>query len=234
MILKQIHKISVIGMLAVVIGIITVGPAMADNDNEDERKRQKKIDICHFDNEDGEFVELSLLEKKAKGHAKNHVNDIIPAPEDGCTDQEKSEKDDDQDDIFNMDMFLEDLTRHDDVITKITNSQCSLGEVVTGFGPNGELLCSPDNTGEDNSFNIISRTDTVELASGESLLKKYFCEPGEILLGGLIEAPSVNPPLIINGLLVTNLEQSYVVSINKNNNQETVTVNVTYLCYDVI
>jgi len=231
MILKQIHKISVIGMLAVVIGIITVGPVMADKDSSEDHN---KIDICHSDSEDGKFVKLSVKEKKAKGHAKNHVNDIIPAPEDGCPDQEKSEKDDDQDDIFNMDMFLEDLTRHDDVITKITNSQCSLGEVVTGFGPNGELLCSPDNTGDDNSFNIISRTDTVELASGESLLKKYFCEPGEILLGGLIEAPSVNPPLIINGLLVANLEQSYVVSINKNNNQETVTVNVTYLCYDVI
>lgn len=231
MILKQIHKISVIGMLAVVIGIITVGPVMADKDSSEDHN---KIDICHSDSEDGEFVKLSVKEKKAKGHEKNHVNDIVPAPEDGCPDQEKSEKDDDQDDIFNMDMFLEDLTRHDDVITKITNSQCSLGEVVTGFGPNGELLCSPDNTGEDNSFNIISRTDTVELASGESLLKKYFCDPGEILLGGLIEAPSVNPPLIINGLLVTNLEQSYVVSINKNNNQETVTVNVTYLCYDVI
>jgi len=231
MILKQIHKISVIGMLAVVIGIITVGPVMADKDSSEDHN---KIDICHSDSEDGKFVKLSVKEKKAKGHEKNHVNDIIPAPEDGCPDQEKSEKDDVQDDIFNMDMFLEDLTRHDDVITKITNSQCSLGEVVTGFGPNGDLLCSPDNAGDDNSFNIISRTDTVELASEESLLKKYFCEPGEILLGGLIEAPSVNHPLIINGLLVTNLEQSYVVSINKNNNQETVTVNVTYLCYDVI
>jgi hypothetical protein len=228
MILKQIHKISVIGMLAVVIGIITVGPAMADDDDEDERKKHQKIEICHFDNGDGDFVELSLLEKKAKGHAKNHVNDIIPAPEDGCPEQEESEN------AINMELFMEDLTRHDDVITKITNSQCSLGEVVTGFGPNGELLCSPDNTGEDNSFNIISRTDTVELASGANFLKEYFCEPGEIILGGLIEVPSVTTPLINNGLLITNSEQIYVVSINKNNNQETVTVNVTYLCYDVI
>jgi len=228
MILKQIHKISVIGMLAVVIGIITVGPAMADNDNEDERKRQEKIDICHFDNEDGEFVELSILENKAKGHAKNHVNDIIPAPEDGCSEQEESE------DGINMEQFMEDFTRHDDVITEITNSECSVGEVVTGFGPTGELHCSPDNTGEDNSFNIISRTDTIELASGASFLKEYFCEPGEIILGGLIEVPSVTSPLINNGLLVTNSEQIYVVSINKNNNQETVTVNVTYLCYDII
>jgi len=212
-------------MLAVVIGIMTIGPVMADKNSSEG---QYKIDICHFDNGDGEFVKLSIPENKAEGHTKNHLDDIIPAPDDGCPEQEES------DDNINMDMFMEDFTRHDDVITEITNSECSLGEVVTGFGPNGELLCSPDNTGEDNSFNIISRTDTVELASGASFLKEYFCEPGEIILGGLIEVPSVTTPLINNGLLVTNSEQIYVVSINKNNNQETVTVNVNYLCYDVI
>lgn len=230
MILKQIHKISVIGMLAVVIGIITVGPALADKDSSEGHN---KIDICHFDNEEGEFVELSLLEKKAKGHAKNHVNDIIPAPEDGCPDQEKSEKDDDHDDIFNMDMFLEDLTRHDDVITKITNSQCSLGEVVTGFGPNGELLCSPDNTGEANSFNIISRTETVELTSGGELRKAYSCEAGEIILGGIIEMPFLNTPLFNEAEIFSSSAQIYNVKVF-NESPDAVTVNVTYLCYDVI
>ena len=44
MILKQIHKIYVIGMLAVVIGIITIGPAMADKDSSEDHN---KIDICH-------------------------------------------------------------------------------------------------------------------------------------------------------------------------------------------
>jgi len=198
---------------------------MADKDSSEDHD---KLYICHFDNEGGTFVKLSIPENKVNGHAKNHVNDIIPAPEDGCPEQEESE------DGINMELFMEDFTRHDDVITEITNSECSVGEVVTGFGPNGELHCTTDNTGEDNSFNIISRTDTVELASGASFLKEYFCEPGEIILGGLIEVPSVNTPLINNGLQVTNSEQIYVVSINKNNNQETVTVNVTYLCYDVI
>jgi len=211
MILKQIHKISVIGMLAVVIGIITIGPAMADDDDEDERERKKKIDICHYDKEDGEYEMKTIREKAAERHAKNHVNDIIPAPEDGCPDQEKSEKDDNQDDSINMDMFMEDFTRHDDVIMKITNSQCSLGEVVTGFGPNGELLCSPDNTGENNSFNIISRTETFGLPSDERLFDEYFCEPGE-----------------------SGSEQSYKITIPTNRTPETVTVNVTYLCYDVI
>jgi len=234
MILKQIHKISVIGILAVVIGIITVGPAMADDDDEDEQKKHQKIEICHFDNEDGEFVELSLREKKAKGHAENHVNDIIPAPEDGCPDQEKSEKDDDQDDNINMDMFMEDFTRHDEVITEITNSQCSLGEVVTGFGPNGELLCSLDNTGEDNSFNIISRTETIELPSDERLFGEYFCEPGEIILGGIIQMPSIDTQIDGAGEIKSSTKQSYKISIQTNTTPETVTVNVTYLCYDVI
>ena len=88
MILKQIHKISIIGMLVVVIGIITVGPVMADKDSSDDHN---KIEICHFDNEDGDFVELSMPEKKAEGHAKNHANDIIPAPEDGCPDKNNEE-----------------------------------------------------------------------------------------------------------------------------------------------
>ena len=227
MILKQIHKISVIGMLAVVIGIITVGPAMADDDDEDERKKHQKIEICHFDNEDGEFVELSIREKKAKGHAKNHVNDIIPAPQDGCPDKEESN------DGINMELFMEDFTRHDNVLSEITNSQCSLGEVVTGFGPNGELLCSPDNTGEDTSFNIISRTETIELASDQRKTADYFCEPGEIMLGGIIETPSLDTPITSSGEIISDTEQSYKVTV-LNRNSETVPVNVTYLCYDII
>ncbi len=224
MILKQIHKISVIGMLAVVIGIITVGTAMGDKDSSEDHN---KIDICHSDSEDGKFVKLSISEKKAKGHAKNHVNDIIPAPEDGCPEQEESE------DGFNIEPFMEDFTRHDDVITEITNSQCSLGEVVTGFGPNGELLCSPDNTGEANSFNIISRTETVELTSGGELRKAYSCEAGEIILGGIIEMPFLNTPLFNEAEIFSSSAQIYNVKVF-NESPDAVTVNVTYLCYDVI
>ena len=104
MILKQIHKISVIGMLAVVIVIITVGPAMADKDSSEDHNR---IEICHFDSEDGEFVKLSIPEKKVKGHAKNHVNDIIPASEEGCPDQNDEESVDGIDLDMLLDMFTE-------------------------------------------------------------------------------------------------------------------------------
>ena len=212
-------------MLAVVIGIITVGPVMADKDSSEGHN---KIDICHFDNDDGKFVKLSIPENKAKGHKMNHVNDMIPAPDDGCPEQEESE------DGINMELFMEDLSRHDDVISEITNSQCSLGEVVTGFGPNGELLCSPDNTGEVNPFNIISRTDTFVLAPGTSKNVEYFCEPGEILVGGLIEISPMNKPILNDGVMINSSIQSYIAVLKTNNNPEEATVNVTYLCYGVI
>ncbi|NIQ16592.1 MAG: hypothetical protein GTO02_20055 [Candidatus Dadabacteria bacterium] len=73
-----------------------------------------------------------------------------------------------------MNEVMEDLTNLDNVINEITNSQCNVGEVVTGFGPNGELLCSPDEKGDSNSFNIISRTDTIELPPGQGTNKEYF------------------------------------------------------------
>ncbi len=223
LVLKQIHKISTFAILAAVIGIITVGPAMADKDSSEDHN---KIDICHF-NEDGKYLKITLPENKAKGHdVTNHINDIIPAPEDGCPEQEET----DSDDSINMDEFMGDLTRHDEVITQITNSECSLGEVVTGFGPNGELICNPDNTGDDKPFNIISRTDTFDLQPSESLNKEYFCEPGEIILGGLIQVPSMNIPLSTNGILVDGSVQSYIAVLKTNRNAETATINVTYLC----
>lgn len=229
LVLKQIHKISAIGMLAVVIGIITLGPAMADKDSSEGHN---KIDICHFDKEDGKYVELNIPEKKAKGHdVTNHINDIIPAPTDGCPEQEESDIDNVPNGKINMDEFIEDLTRHHKVITEITDSTCSAGEMVTGFGPNGEILCSPDNTGDENSLNIISRTETIELASGKSMTKEYSCEPGEIILSGFIEIPPVGKTIFNDGILVTSSQQSYIAVLKTNTNLEAVTINVTYLCF---
>ena len=225
-ILKQVHKISAIAIFAAVIGIITIGPAMADKDSSEGHN---KIEICHFDNEDEKLVKLSIPEKEAKGHDKNHVNDIIPAPEDGCPDKEETKTNDG----INMDEFMEDLTRHDEVITEIINSECSLGEMVTGFGPTGELLCSPDNTGEDNQPQIISRTDTFELTSNVDLLQTYSCEAGEIIMGGIIEMPSLNTPLFNEGEILSSSEQIFSVRVF-NDKPDVVTVNVTYLCYEAI
>ncbi len=126
MILKQIHKISIIGMLAVVIGIITVGPVMADKDSSDDHN---KIEICHFDNEDGDFVELSISENKAKGHAKNHVNDIIPAPEDGCPDK----NDEESVDGIDLDMLLGMFTEITIFEQEVNNLQSQIDNVGGGI-----------------------------------------------------------------------------------------------------
>jgi len=232
MILKQIHKIFLIGMFAVVIGIMTVGPVMADDDDEDERKKKKKIDICHFDNEDGKYVELSIKEKKAKGHAKNHDDDLIPAPDDGCPEQAETENE--SDDGINMDEFMDDFTRHDDILMEITNSECSVGEVVTGFGPNGELLCSLDNSGEDLSYNILSRTFPFELPSDKNWFDAYLCEPGEIMLGGIIEMPPLETPISNSGEIISGSEQRFEISIDTNRTPDPVPVDVIILCFSAI
>ncbi len=229
--MKQLQKIAAIGLLAVVIGIITVGPAMADKDSS---KGQNKIEICHYDKDEGEYKKISVPEKKAHGHAKNHDNDIIPAPEDGCPELDESDTDSGSDDGTSMTEVMEDLTTLDNIISEITNSQCDVGEVVTGFGPNGELLCSPDEKGESASFNIISRTDTIELASGKSITKEFSCDPGEIIVSGVIEIPPVDKEIKNDGILVTSSEQSYIVVLNTNNNPESVSINVTYLCYSTL
>lgn len=227
-ILKQIHKISAIGLVAVVIGIITIGPAMADKDSSEGHN---KIDICHYDKDGGKYEKISIPENKAHGHKKNHANDIIPTPDDGCPELE-SETNSDSDGGTNMDEIIDDITKLDNVIAVITDSTCDVGEVVTGFGPNGELLCSPDEKGESNAFNIISRSDTIELASGESLTKEYFCNEGEIILSGFINIPPLDKPISNDGILVTSSEQSFIAVIKTNNNPDTVSVNITYLCFD--
>jgi hypothetical protein len=40
-------------------------------------ENSKKIDICHYDEELGELVPISISKKALKAHAKNHVNDTF-------------------------------------------------------------------------------------------------------------------------------------------------------------
>ena len=144
MILKQIHKISVIGMLAVVIGIITVGPVMADKDSSDDHN---KIEICHFDNEDGDFVELSMPENKAKGHAKNHVNDIIPAPEDGCPDKNNEESE--SVDGIDLDVLLGMFTEITIFEQEVVNLQSQIDNMNSGGNENFILRHAVDEDGSE-------------------------------------------------------------------------------------
>ncbi len=129
-------------MLAVVIGIITIGPAMADKDSSEE---QNKIDICHSDSEDGKFVKLSIPEKKAKGHEKNHVNDIIPAPEEGCPDQ----NDEESVDSIDLDMLLDMFTEIRIFEQEVDNLQSQIDNMNGGGNGNFILRHVPDEDGSE-------------------------------------------------------------------------------------
>ena len=79
--MKKRLAITAITMLAIVMGISAVAPAMADKATA---PGHNKIDICHFDDEEMQYVQISIPEKAVRAHEKNHDMDIIPAPEDGC------------------------------------------------------------------------------------------------------------------------------------------------------
>jgi len=95
--MKQVQKVLAITVLAAIIGIITVGPAMADKYSA---PGQHKIDICHYDKDDDENKKITIPQKAADKHAVNHENDIVPAPEEGCPDEEESV------DTIDIDMLL--------------------------------------------------------------------------------------------------------------------------------
>lgn len=68
-------------MFAIVMGISAITPAMADKASA---AGQNKIDICHFDDEEMQYVQISIPAQAVRAHERNHDMDIIPAPEEGC------------------------------------------------------------------------------------------------------------------------------------------------------
>lgn len=137
-------------MLAVVIGIITVGPAMADKDSSGGHN---KINICHFDKEDKKLVEISIPEKKAKGHAKNHVNDIIPAPEGGCPEQEDPEIETEPENGFDMDMLLSLFTEITIFEQEVDNLQSQIDGMNGGENEHYIFRHLTDKDGENDEWN---------------------------------------------------------------------------------
>jgi hypothetical protein len=71
-------------VVAAVIGIVTIGPAMADKNSA---PGQDKMDICHYDKDEGEYKKKTISQKAVDSHIKNHENDLVPAPEEGCPDK---------------------------------------------------------------------------------------------------------------------------------------------------
>jgi len=77
--MKRVITQSVIAFVAVVMIFGAVSPAMA---------AKEKIDICHFDEELGELVPISISKKALKAHAKNHANDTLRDADGMCVNGE--------------------------------------------------------------------------------------------------------------------------------------------------
>ncbi len=80
----------------------------------------------------------------------------------------------------------------------------------------------------DNQVALMQRTDSVILQPGDRLSDIYFCEEGEIMLGGIVENHS--PESISNAIWrLDHQEQSYDVNIS-NRDPVPLELKVTYLC----
>jgi hypothetical protein len=95
--------ITAIAMFAIMMGISAIAPAMADKATA---PGHNKIDICHFDDEEMQYVLISIPEKAVAAHEKNHDMDIIPAPEDGCPIIEPEPVDSDNDGLTDDEEIL--------------------------------------------------------------------------------------------------------------------------------
>lgn len=101
--------------------------------------------------------------------------------------------------------------------------------------PAPESGCPPQDDSEiesqDNLYEIISRTHSTKVLPGERLNTEYYCESGEIIIGGQIEMPTMENPISNDGNIISGTEQSYTVVTGKNTTLEPIKVVVTYLCY---
>jgi len=80
----------------------------------------------------------------------------------------------------------------------------------------------------DNQVTLIERSYSVELQPTERLNKSYFCDEGEIIVGGLLMSKSTNS-LSSGNWDVQHQKQAFYVNIS-DRDKVPITVDVTYLC----
>jgi len=120
--------ITAIAMFAIVMGISSIAPAMADKATA---PGHNKIDICHFDDEEMQYVLISIPEKAVSAHEKNHTMDIIPAPEDGCPVVESEPVDTDNDGLTDDE---EAVLGTDPLVADTDSDGLSDGDEVNTYG----------------------------------------------------------------------------------------------------
>lgn len=79
--MKTTLTIAAIAMFAVMLGISAFAPAMADKETA---PGQKKVGLCHYDEDEDKYVQITVSEKAATKHMKNHSNDRLADPVTGC------------------------------------------------------------------------------------------------------------------------------------------------------
>lgn len=120
--------ITAITMFAIVMGISSIAPAMADKATAPGHNR---IDICHFDDEEIQYILISIPENAVSAHEKNHTMDIIPAPEDGCPVVEPEPVDTDNDGLTDDEEIV---LGTDPLVTDTDSDGLSDGDEVNTYG----------------------------------------------------------------------------------------------------
>ena len=146
--MKKTQKVLIVSIFAIVTGIITIGPAMADKDSA---PGQNNIEICHYDKEEKEYEEKRIPKKAAESHERNHVNDIIPAPEEGCPEikEEISEKED----SLNLEKMMGIFTETTIFENKMSEMQKQIDELKDQGNGNFIFRQVLDTNEEDNGWN---------------------------------------------------------------------------------
>lgn len=129
--MKHTRKVLAIALLAVVIGIVTGGTAMADKNSA---PGQNKIDMCHYDSEEDKFKKKTIPQKAAEKHVQNHPNDIVPAPEEGCPDQTNEESESVE--VIDMDMLFGMFTEIGLFEQEVDNLQNQIDSIDVGGNEN--------------------------------------------------------------------------------------------------
>jgi hypothetical protein len=201
LLMRRIREICAITVLAVVIGIVTVGPAMADKDSA---PGQNKIDICHYDKDAGEHKRKTIPEKAAQSHEKNHENDIVPAPEEGCPDQDVEELE--SGDSIDMNTLLGMFTEIVIFEQEVENLQNQIDNMNGGENENFKIVHLIDEDGSQWNPNDSQRhfQITDEAISSLSVVSITIMNPSGV--------NTFNPEC--NGHVIENTDGTYVLEVD--------------------
>jgi hypothetical protein len=79
--MKTKLTIAAIAMFTVMLGISAFAPALADKETA---PGQNKVNLCHYDENEDKYVQITVSAKAAESHKKNHPMDKDLDLETGC------------------------------------------------------------------------------------------------------------------------------------------------------